>query len=176
MFAMTCGRTHSRHISLRGWLRCWRDYEKDAGESMTRSMERTSERHFLPAHLLARTGPRYGGWNQTHGGNVSEIANSRKISGPLQVWPGQSLDCGRQKSGGGGGRKSNVFGKPCICPLPKIGCFQESSENDEVALNPKQQGFCSSNPPKTTTMAGVTETKACSTKSIASFCVVHMQE
>ena len=29
-----------------------------------------------------------------------------------------------------------VFGKPCFCPLPKRGRFDESGENDEFAFYP----------------------------------------
>ena len=34
------------------------------------------------------------------------------------------------------GRTNRVFGKPCFCPLPKRGRFDENGENDEFAFYP----------------------------------------
>ena len=34
------------------------------------------------------------------------------------------------------GGTNRVFGKPCLCPLPKRGRFDENGENDEFAFYP----------------------------------------
>ena len=46
------------------------------------------------------------------------------------------------------GGTNRVFGKPCFCPLPKRGRFDENGENDEFAFYPLKQGFRSSDPQK----------------------------
>ena len=61
------------------------------------------------------------------------------------------------------GRTNRVFGKPCFCPLPKRGRFDENGENDEFAFYPLKTRFWLLRPPKTTKMtkmAGVTQEKA----------------
>ena len=60
------------------------------------------------------------------------------------------------------GRTSRVFGKPCLCPLPKRGHFDENGENDEFAFYPLKTRVWLLKPPKTTKMtkmAGVTQEK-----------------
>ena len=42
-------------------------------------------------------------------------------------------------------RHKQCFGKPCLCPLPKRGRFDESGENDEFAFYPLKTGFPSEN-------------------------------
>ena len=62
------------------------------------------------------------------------------------------------------GRTNRVFGKPCLCPLPKTGRFDENGENDEFAFYPLKTRVWLLRPPesetKTTKMAGVTQEKA----------------
>ena len=61
------------------------------------------------------------------------------------------------------GRTNRVFGKPCFCPLPKRGHFDENGENDEFAFYPLKTRVWLLRPPKTTKMtkmAGVTQEKA----------------
>ena len=61
------------------------------------------------------------------------------------------------------GRTNGVFGKPCFCPLPKRGRFDENGENDEFAFYPLKTRVWLLRPPKTTKMtkmAGVTQEKA----------------
>ena len=61
------------------------------------------------------------------------------------------------------GRTNRVFGKPCFCPLPKRGRFDENGENDEFAFYPLKTRVWLLRPPKTTKMtkmAGVTQEKA----------------
>ena len=61
------------------------------------------------------------------------------------------------------GRTNRVFGKPCFCPLPKRGHFDENGENDEFAFYPVKTRVWLLRPPKTTKMtkmAGVTQEKA----------------
>ena len=53
--------------------------------------------------------------------------------------------------------------KPCFCPVPKRGCFDENGENDEFAFYPLKTRASLFRPPKTTKMAkmvGVTQAKA----------------
>ena len=75
--------------------------------------------------------------------------------------------------GGGGGQNrggtNRVFGKPCFCPLPKRGHFDENGENDEFAFYPLKTRVWLLRPPKTTKMtkmAGVTQEKAWFRKSL----------
>ena len=66
----------------------------------------------------------------------------------------QTLHSQRQKSGSH---------KPCFCPLPKRGHFDENGENDEFALYPLKTRVWLLRPPKTTKMtkmASVTQEKA----------------
>ena len=58
------------------------------------------------------------------------------------------------------GRTNRVFGKPCFCPLPKRGHFDENGGNDEFAFYPPKTRVWLLGPPKTTKMAGVTQEKA----------------
>ena len=61
------------------------------------------------------------------------------------------------------GGTNRVFGKPCFCPLPKRGRFDENGENDEFAFYPLKTRVALLRPPKTTKMtkmAGVTREKA----------------
>ena len=61
------------------------------------------------------------------------------------------------------GGTNRVFGKPCFCPLPKRGRFDENGENDEFAFYPLKARVSLLRPPKTTKMtkmAGVTREKA----------------
>ena len=63
----------------------------------------------------------------------------------------------------GGGSTNRVFGKPCFCPLPKRGHFDENGENDEFAFYPLKTRVWLLRFPKTmkmTKMAGVTQEKA----------------
>ena len=58
------------------------------------------------------------------------------------------------------GGTNRVFGKPCFCPLPKRGRFDENSENDEFALYPLKTRVSLLKPPKTTKMTKITQEKA----------------
>ena len=49
------------------------------------------------------------------------------------------------------------FGKPCFCPLPKTGLFNENGKNRECAFYPPKTRDSLLRPPKTTKMAGVTQ-------------------
>ena len=56
-----------------------------------------------------------------------------------------------------------VFGKPCFCPLPTRGRFDENGENDEFAFYPLKTRVLLLGPLKTTKMtkmAGATQAKA----------------
>ena len=66
------------------------------------------------------------------------------------------------------GRTNRVFGKPCFCPLPKRGRFDENGENDEFAFYPLKKRVSLLRPPQTTKMtkmADVTQEKAWFRKS-----------
>ena len=65
---------------------------------------------------------------------------------------------GIPRSGENRGGTNRVFGKPCFCPLPKRGRFDENGENDEFAFYSLKQG--SPKTTKMTKMAGVTQEKA----------------
>ena len=61
------------------------------------------------------------------------------------------------------GCTNHVLGKPCFCPLPKRGRFDENSENDEFAFYPLKTRVSLFRTSKTTIMtkmAGVTQAKA----------------
>ena len=61
------------------------------------------------------------------------------------------------------GGTNRVFGKPCFCPLPERGRFDENGENDEFAFYPPKTRVLLVRPPTTTKMtkmAGVTQAKA----------------
>ena len=74
----------------------------------------------------------------------------------------------RQERGGNSaevvqGGTNRVFGKPCFCPLPKRGRFDENGENYEFAFYPLKTRVSPLIPPKTTIMtkmAGATREKA----------------
>ena len=66
------------------------------------------------------------------------------------------------------GGTNRFFGKPCFCPLPKRGRFDENDENDGFAFYPLSTRASLLRPPKTTKMtkmAGVTQAKAWFRKS-----------
>ena len=66
------------------------------------------------------------------------------------------------------GGTNSVFGKPCFCPLPKRGRFDENGENDEFAFYPLKTRASLLTPPrstKMTNMAGFTQAKAWFRKS-----------
>ena len=48
------------------------------------------------------------------------------------------------------GGANRVFGKPCSCPPPKKGRFDENGENDEFAFYPLKRRASLLRPPKTT--------------------------
>ena len=59
-----------------------------------------------------------------------------------------------------GGGTNRVFGKPCFCPLPKRGRFDESCENDEFTFRPLKTRASLLRPPKMTRMTKITQAKA----------------
>ena len=50
------------------------------------------------------------------------------------------------------GGTNRAFGKPCFCPLPKMGRFDENGEDDEFAFYPLKRRASLLRPPKTTKM------------------------
>ena len=69
----------------------------------------------------------------------------------------------KARIGGSVGVAQRVFGKPCFCPLPKRGRFDENGENDEFAFYALKTRVWLLTPLKTTKMtkmAGVTQEKA----------------
>ena len=58
------------------------------------------------------------------------------------------------------GGASCVFGKPCLCSLPKRGHFDENGENDKFAFYPLKARASLLRPSKMTKMAGVTQAQA----------------
>ena len=83
-----------------------------------------------------------------------------------KVRPGTSVKTAKMPKSRGG--TNGVFGKPCFCPLPKRGRFDENGENDEFAFYPLKTRASLLRPLKTTKMtkmAGVTQEKAWFSKS-----------
>ena len=63
------------------------------------------------------------------------------------------------------GDTNRVFGKPCLCPVPKRGRFDENGENDEFEFYPLKTRASLLRPPKMTKMTKITQAKAWFRKS-----------
>ena len=74
----------------------------------------------------------------------------------LEILEKQACRCRRPQPEGADvhdrGGTSRVFGKPCFCPLPKRGCFDENGKSDEFTFYPLKTRASLLKPPKTTRM------------------------
>ena len=72
----------------------------------------------------------------------------KKVGGDSEPAPFPSNPLPHLSQGGA----NRVFGKPCSCPLPKTGRFDENGENDEFAFYPLRTRVSLLRPLKATKM------------------------